>query len=275
MDDAFYYLRKICASKGFVSAPRLTRFLTHVVTQTQRGETEHLHLSALADDLWGSVDKTSDVKAAAFRVRDKLATYYTTEGNDDRVRIDLPEGGYVARIEDRNLPEIGKELTRIAVQPLVKRRLRILLSDDEDLFVEVKRLPGGQLSIEVTEFHPTVEPTIPTPPPTTPASGSRAEDEFTEEELNGLVVVLVKGKNALGHAIYAYVELPFRSFIAMARKIRDNEYFRADDFGEVLANGPDEPSADLRRELMGKHGLLESPQPIDIPTRPLKDSQPG
>ena len=121
------------------------------------------------------------------------------------------------------------------------------------------------LSVEVTEFEPAVVP----PTPTLPTIYARAEDAFTEEQLNELVVTSVQGVNTNGDRIYSYVQLSLRAFIAMTRKIRDRETFRAADYGNVLANGPGEPPVDLDEEFTRTYGLIDIPTQLQGPGKPL------
>jgi hypothetical protein len=75
------------------------------------------------------------------------------------------------------------------------------------------------------------------------------------------VVALVQGTNLFGDKIYSYVEMQLGEFIKMARKIRDNENFKAADYGTVLSAGRGVPSPELRREMATKYKLVDVPQP--------------
>lgn len=94
-------LDRILASKGFVSAGRLSRLLRHIVERTLVGETDQLKEYSVGMEVFDRDDKydpriDSIVRVEAGRLRSRLDEYYNADGAADPVRISLPRGAYVA-----------------------------------------------------------------------------------------------------------------------------------------------------------------------------------
>ena len=92
-------LERILASRCFEQATRSSDFLKFVVEQTLAGNGQRLKGYTIAIEVFGrpeTFDAQSDplVRVEAGRLRRRLMEYYVAEGHADRVRIDLPRGGY-------------------------------------------------------------------------------------------------------------------------------------------------------------------------------------
>jgi eukaryotic-like serine/threonine-protein kinase len=93
-------LARILSSRGFMGSARLRRFLSYVVEQVLRGQTDNLKEYTIALEVF---DRSPDynpkvdavVRVEARRLRAKLAEYYETANAADTVRIELPVGAYV------------------------------------------------------------------------------------------------------------------------------------------------------------------------------------
>lgn len=99
-------LEKIVCSATFHGSPVLQRFLEHVVIKTIQGLSEEIKEYAIAVEVLGKspdfdprLDTT--VRAQAHRLREKLEEYYSSEGSDDKIRIELPKGHYVPQFVRR------------------------------------------------------------------------------------------------------------------------------------------------------------------------------
>jgi len=93
-------IEKILASSLFSQTPGLTRLLSHVVTETLQGRSDQLKEYSLGVDVFErgqSFEPRTDtiVRAQARRLRAKLQEFYTSEGREDPVIIELPKGSYV------------------------------------------------------------------------------------------------------------------------------------------------------------------------------------
>ena len=94
-------LQKMLASNDFDSSSRNRRFLTFVVDETlaSRGDRIKAYNIALsAFDRASDFDPLTDpiVRIEASRLRRSIEHYYLTGGREDRVRIAIPKGSYVA-----------------------------------------------------------------------------------------------------------------------------------------------------------------------------------
>src|ERR1700751_4848355 len=101
--EILQWLEKILASRCFGRSPRLSRFLRFLVENALEGATGNLKEYAIGIDVFDrdpSYDSRLDpiVRVEARRLRQKLRLYYENEGRGDRVRIEIPERGYVPKI---------------------------------------------------------------------------------------------------------------------------------------------------------------------------------
>jgi serine/threonine-protein kinase len=92
-------LDRILASSGFQSSERMRDFLRFVVQHKLNGDAAPLKEYLIADKVFGrgeSFDPRTDtiVRVEARRLRSKLEAYYSKEGRDHPVIIELPERGY-------------------------------------------------------------------------------------------------------------------------------------------------------------------------------------
>lgn len=94
------HLEKVLSSPQFRSSKRCHRFLTYVVSETIEGKGESLKERIIATEVfdrspsWDSGEDTI-VRGGAREVRKRLAQYYcTSEGMQERIRIELPPGSY-------------------------------------------------------------------------------------------------------------------------------------------------------------------------------------
>src|SRR5437868_5394640 len=101
-------LEKILSSPSFGGGTQAARMLRFVVERTLEGREEEIKESVLGSEVFGrrSFDPRTDpiVRVEASRLRQKLATYYQSEGKHDAVRIILPKRGYVPVFEPLEKP---------------------------------------------------------------------------------------------------------------------------------------------------------------------------
>jgi tetratricopeptide (TPR) repeat protein len=94
-------LEKVLAADTLRDSEMLKRFLRYVVEQTLAGQADHLKEYRLGVDVFDR-EETFDprldpvVRMAAGRLRKKLQEYYESDGRQDRMRIEVPKGGYAA-----------------------------------------------------------------------------------------------------------------------------------------------------------------------------------
>jgi hypothetical protein len=93
-------LNRILASAAFDQADRARDFLSFVVTASLEGRASEIKEFVIAVEALGrttSFDPKSDpiVRVEAGRLRNRLKTYYDSEGAQDTILITLPKGGYI------------------------------------------------------------------------------------------------------------------------------------------------------------------------------------
>src|SRR5258708_3143188 len=128
-------LNQVLQSQGFRSSKRSQDFLRYVVERTLEGQADTLKERTIGIDVFGrssAYDPSDDatVRVKAGEVRKRLGLFYSSDGRQDEVRIELPHGAYVPefhRVEVPAAPAENKhaETTVIAVS---RRRWAIPLA---------------------------------------------------------------------------------------------------------------------------------------------------
>ena len=95
-------LERILRSRCFAHASRASDFLRFVVDKTLAGERAQLKGYTIAIHVFGrpaDFDAKTDplVRVEALRLRQRLTEYYAGEGSGERVRLEMPRGGYVMK----------------------------------------------------------------------------------------------------------------------------------------------------------------------------------
>jgi hypothetical protein len=112
------------ASAAFADAGRASGFLRFVVERKLEGHSDEIKESVIAVEVLRrttSFDSKSDpiVRVEAGRLRDRLSSYYETEGRADPVLISLPKGRYVPEFNERQPRETSKSsgVLRLSILP--------------------------------------------------------------------------------------------------------------------------------------------------------------
>lgn len=100
-------VERIHESRTMSDCPRLMQFLRFVVSSTLSGEAMHLKETTIGVAVFGrspDYDPKADtiVRSQAWRLRSKLRKYYSSEGANETVIIDLPIGHYVPTFQHRD-----------------------------------------------------------------------------------------------------------------------------------------------------------------------------
>ncbi|MGB7265474.1 MAG: hypothetical protein WBC92_08165 [Terracidiphilus sp.] len=98
--DVQAQLERIVASPSFSGSSRAVQFLRFCVEQSLKGNHNQIKETTLAVAVFGrspGYDPKADpiVRVHAKRLRDRLDSYYATEGASDPIRIYIPKGSYV------------------------------------------------------------------------------------------------------------------------------------------------------------------------------------
>ncbi len=102
-------LGRVLQSASFAHSPQLQRFLTFLVEETLAGRGAHLKEYVIGLEVFArpaSYDPRVDslVRVEARRLRAALASYYSGDGRDDTVVIDLQKGHYVPAFREAARP---------------------------------------------------------------------------------------------------------------------------------------------------------------------------
>ena len=93
-------IENVLRSTAFERTERLQRFLRFICEMTLKGESHRINEYLIGSDVFQrgpnySPGEDSIVRRQAHALRQKLQDYYSTEGRDHEVRIELPVGRYV------------------------------------------------------------------------------------------------------------------------------------------------------------------------------------
>jgi adenylate cyclase len=97
--DILDALDRVLKSDVFADVPRLSRFLSFVVSENLAGRADRLKGFVIACEVFDKTDPTDAqtttiVRVEAGRLRRRLADYYDGPGRADPLRISIPKGGY-------------------------------------------------------------------------------------------------------------------------------------------------------------------------------------
>jgi TolB-like protein len=135
-DQIRMQLSKLLASKVFASSGKIKRFLEYTVEQAIASPSESLKEVIIGNELYdqnGEFDPriTAVVRVDATRLRSKLREYYTTEGVEDNLVIEIPKGTYtpIFRVSE---PPVRKAETVAEASPSIGVLPFTNLSPDPD-----------------------------------------------------------------------------------------------------------------------------------------------
>src|SRR5690242_9523143 len=150
-------LERILRSRCFEHATRASDFLRFVVDKTLAGEGRELKGYTIAIHVFGrsaDFDAKTDplVRVEALRLRQRLTEYYAGEGAQERVRLELPRGGYVLKATFASPPAPSRD----AAAPASRQRnsgalswsgVRIAAVAAAALLVSVSTVPQRQMPL--------------------------------------------------------------------------------------------------------------------------------
>src|SRR5262245_66060888 len=96
-------LERVLSGAAFARSERVSKLLRFLVERHIEGRDDELKESVIGVEVFGrrpdydpKLDST--VRTEAVRLRARLTKYYSTEGSQDPLVIELPKGGYVPRV---------------------------------------------------------------------------------------------------------------------------------------------------------------------------------
>lgn len=99
--------------------------------------------------------------------------------------------------------------------------------------------------------------------------------QIDDDVINEEVVIYITGKNVYGDPTYAYIKLTLGNLMKLKMAMASGEKFMPSDFGEVLAAGKGEPSAEIRSEMALTYNLIDVPKPAASGRPPVNLGQPS
>lgn len=160
-EEKLEQLERILQSRTLHSSSSLKAFLSYVTGKTIDDQDNQLKEYVIASEVYGrgnDYDSRIDsiVRVQASRLRAKLHEYYATEGNKDKVVIDLPKGHYApvfSYASPENLEARGDAINQLALEEIARNDLRMQVSP---LWGEMLRTPDPVLVVfSNTIFHGT------------------------------------------------------------------------------------------------------------------------
>jgi hypothetical protein len=119
----------------FTQSPRNAGLLEYLCNKVLLGRQDEIKESMIALEVFDRKSNFDDKKDAivrveAYRLRQRLARYYATEGTQDRVMIELAPGGYVPRFVARETavllqPAAASGTGAVVASPTAKNRFRL------------------------------------------------------------------------------------------------------------------------------------------------------
>lgn len=105
VDHRLDALRRITSSQSFAKSPRLCSFLVYIVERSLEGDIDSLTEQQIGIHVFNrppgyNSNDDNIVRGTARSLRQRLATYYLTEGVHDTTLIEIPKGAYVAQFRE-------------------------------------------------------------------------------------------------------------------------------------------------------------------------------
>lgn len=115
-------LDAVLGSDLFADVPRLSRFLSFVVSEEIKGRGDRRKGFVIACEVFDKTDPsdaqtTTIVRVEAGRLRRRLDDYYQGQGSTDPLRISIPKGGYKPIFEQREIEPANADYPPLPVAP--------------------------------------------------------------------------------------------------------------------------------------------------------------
>lgn len=90
---------------------------------------------------------------------------------------------------------------------------------------------------------------------------SRPNPEDVEKYGDEEIVILLSGFNNMGDKIYNYLKMKFRDYFPMRDEMKKGGKFDPRMYGEVIAAGLGEPTAETKAEMERNYKMVTFPKP--------------
>ncbi|WP_297087484.1 hypothetical protein [uncultured Draconibacterium sp.] len=120
-------VEKICSSAEFNTKDLLCRFLSYIISEYLEGRGDSIKGYTIGVDVFNrgeDFDPGQDalVRINAGRLRRALDMYYLKEGINDKIKIEIPKGGYNPQITLKKTHQYRKKLVHQQPRNLVVNR---------------------------------------------------------------------------------------------------------------------------------------------------------
>lgn len=143
-DERWELVQRIISSRTFAKSQQLQAFLLYVTKQTIIGRCDEIKEQAIGSQVLGrkpDYDPAGDniVRVRARQLRQKIKQYFSSDGENEKLLLTMPTGGYVPVFEKRIVePPVTVLETKatVARQPLWKRWLPWALAGFRSCFAD-------------------------------------------------------------------------------------------------------------------------------------------
>ena len=88
------------------------------------------------------------------------------------------------------------------------------------------------------------------------ATDTKGAPDFAKLFEEDYAILLLRGKNSFGDHIFSYVKISLPNMKRLYEDMREGRPFNPSDFGEVVAAGTGEPSAEVRAEVASAYPIM-------------------
>ncbi len=113
-DPRWHAVHRILSSESFAKSARLSSFLSYVAERTLLGRKDEVTEQQIGVHVFGrptnyNPGEDNIVRQTARQLRQRLALYYQEEGQDERVHILIPRGGYTTQFHSPASTQLASE----------------------------------------------------------------------------------------------------------------------------------------------------------------------
>lgn len=121
-DPRWQLVERIVASPSFTRSPRLCSLLMHLCQLALEHRSEEINEQSIGQALFDrapNYDPSIDgiVRSHASRLRQRLAQYFSEEGEHETIRLTIPKGGYTPHFQRHSAPVLPSDSTVAPLSP--------------------------------------------------------------------------------------------------------------------------------------------------------------
>src|ERR1700724_2857001 len=121
-DPRWELVERIVASPSFVRSPRLCSLLMHLCEVALLGRSDEINEQSIGEALFERAPNYAPsidgiVRSHASRLRQRLAQYFSEEGEHETIRLTIPKGGYTPHFPRHSAPVLPSDSTVAPLSP--------------------------------------------------------------------------------------------------------------------------------------------------------------